>query len=77
MKIDSLSYEEALIELENILKELEDDECTLNESINKFKKGMLLYNYCNKLLLKAEGEVKIVLEDEDGKLIEDNFLMEG
>lgn len=77
MKIDNLSYEEALVKLEEILKELEEDKYTLKESIDKFKKGVSLYNHCNKLLLKAEGEVKIILEDKDGKLVEDNFLMEG
>lgn len=77
MKIDNLSYEETLIELEKILKELEANECTLNESIDKFKKGISLYNHCNQLLSKAEGEVKIVLEDGNGNIIEEDFLVEG
>lgn len=77
MKIDNLSYEETLIELEKILRELEGDEYTLNESIDKFKKGISLYNHCDKLLSKAEGEVKIVLKDNKGNITDEEFLMEG
>lgn len=77
MKINDLSYEETLAELENILKELEGDECTLNESIDKFKKGVSLYNYCNQLLSKAEGEVKIVLKDTNKNITDEEFFMEG
>ena len=77
MKIDNLSYEETLNELEEILKKLEDGESTLNDSIDKFKKGIALYNHCNELLSKAEGEVKIVLKDRDGETRDEEFLMEG
>ena len=77
MKINKLSYEETLIELEKILKELEADECTLNDSVDKFKQGIALYNHCNELLNKAEGEVKIVLEDSEGNTKDEKFVMEG
>ena len=63
MDISKLSYEEALSRLEDLLKELENEDCLLDDSINKFKEGMLLYNHCNNLLKKAEGEVKIILDE--------------
>lgn len=77
MKKDNLTYEEAITELECILKELEDDNCTLNESLEKFKKGVQLYNYCNELLYKAEGEIKVLLKDDNGDLVDTLFPMEG
>lgn len=77
MKVDNLSYEETLVKLEKILKELESEECNLNESIEKFKQGVSLYNHCNKLLSKAEGEVEIVLEDHNGNITDEDFSMEG
>ena len=77
MKIDNLSYEETLKELEEIIKELEDGESTLEANINKFKKGIDLYNHCNDLLTKVEGEVKIVLKDTNGSIKDEEFLMEG
>lgn len=72
-----LTYEEAMSKLELILKELEEDNCTLDESIKKFKDGVQLYNYCNELLNRAEGEIKILLEDEKGELLDEEFPMEG
>lgn len=77
MKKNNLTYEEAIAMLESILKELEDDSCTLNESVDKFKKGVQLYNYCNELLSKAEGEIKILLKDDNGDLKDVEFPMEG
>lgn len=77
MKKNNLTYEEAIAMLESILKELEDHSCTLNESVDKFKKGVQLYNYCNELLSKAEGEIKILLKDDNGNLKDVEFPMEG
>lgn len=77
MKINKLTYEETISELEKILEDLERDECTLDESIDKFKKGIELYNHCNGLLEKAEGEVKILLKDDNGNMIDTEFPMEG
>jgi exodeoxyribonuclease VII small subunit len=71
----NLSYEDALVSLEKILIELEDEDCTLEESIAKFKKGIELYNYCNNILKAAEGEVKVLLGEEDS-LVEYDFLKE-
>lgn len=77
MKIIDLTYEETISKLENILEDLEDDECTLNESVDKFKKGVALYNHCNNLLSKAEGEIKILLKDDNGNMVDVEFPMEG
>lgn len=76
MKIDNLSYEETITELENVLKELEADECTLSESVERFKRGITLYNHCNELLSKAEGDIKIILKDNNGNITDEEFLME-
>ena len=77
MKKSKLTYEETISELESILEDLEGDGCTLNESIDKFKKGMELYNYCNDLLSQAEGEIKILLKDDNGNIVDAEFPMEG
>lgn len=77
MEINNLSYEEAVSKLEKILKELEEDDCTLKDSLDKFKKGIELYNYCNELLSKADGEIKILLRDDGINMTEVEFPMEG
>ncbi|WP_353095880.1 exodeoxyribonuclease VII small subunit [Tissierella praeacuta] len=76
MKDKKLTYEEAVSQLEVILKELEDDNCTLDESMDKFKKGIQLYNYCNELLSKTEGEINVLLKDSDGDMTEVKFPVE-
>lgn len=73
MDINDLTYEEAISKLENILVDLEDSKNTLNESLDKFKNGIQLYDHCNGLLSKAEGEIKILLKDDDGNLKDMEF----
>lgn len=75
MEINKLSYEEAIEELQNILNCLEKDDQTLNESLEMFKKGIEVYKHCNNILTKTEGEIKILL-DEDNSLDEVDFLRE-
>jgi len=76
MKIEDLTYEEALKELEDIVEELEKNQLTLEESLKKFKRGVELYKYCNRVLTQIEGEVKILLKDDYGNLDEDDFFVE-
>lgn len=71
-----LSYEEAIEKLNEILEDLEKDDCTLDQSIKKFKEGIKLYNYCNNLLSKAEGEVTLLLKDNLDEIEEVEFPME-
>ncbi|NLW40214.1 MAG: exodeoxyribonuclease VII small subunit [Tissierellia bacterium] len=72
----NLSYEEALKELEQIIEELEEDNLSLKDSLEKFKRGVFLYNYCNEILRNVEGEIKILIEDENGDLEEKDFYLE-
>lgn len=76
MKIENMSYEEAMEELEKIIKELEDDNLSLKDSMDKFKQGMSLYKYCNEIINNMEGEIKILMEDKEGLLKEEDFPME-
>ena len=39
MKTNSLTYEEAVLKLEGILKELESGDCSINDTMEKFKMG--------------------------------------
>ncbi|MDR7856150.1 exodeoxyribonuclease VII small subunit [Tissierella sp.] len=77
METNSLTYEEAVSKLESILKELESGNCSINDTIEKFKNGVELYNYSNDLLLKAEGEIKILLKDDGRSMKEVLFPTEG
>ena len=76
MEDKKISYEHALKELEEIVEKLEIDKASLNESVEMFKKGVELYKYCNSLLSKAEGEVKLILNDSNDSLVEMDFFEE-
>ncbi len=56
--IDSLSFEEALSELEGIVRRLEQGSAKLEESIFAYQRGEALRKHCEKLLAKAQGEVE-------------------
>lgn len=68
-----LTFEEAIENLEKIVGELESGELPLDKSVDSFKKGMELSNYCNKLLEDAEKTISILVEQKDGSIKEENF----
>ncbi len=57
------NFETALKELEDIIKELENKELSLQENIDKFKRGTELLQYCKKFLADAEISVKKIIDD--------------
>lgn len=72
MKIKDMYYEEGYEKLQRLLEELESGELKLQESVERFKEAMDIYEHLRELLTKAEGEVKVTLE-KDGNLQEENF----
>ena len=41
--------------------------------MKKFKNGIELAKYCNETLEQAEKQISILLEDENGEMVEENF----
>ncbi len=66
MSEKSLSFEQAVVELEEIVKKLEKGELSLEESINFFQRGVELTRYCSKKLDEAERSITMLIEGEDG-----------
>ena len=59
------SFEEALIKLERITKELEEGDLSLEESLKYFDEGVKLAEYCNGKLNDAQKKVEILLKKND------------
>lgn len=76
MDLNKLTYEEAIKELEEIIGFLEGENYSLNDAVDKFKSGVILYKYCNSLLSKAEGEIKILLDCEEQNFEDFNLVKE-
>lgn len=59
---EPLTFEEALKQLENTVKELEDEEITLEASVELYEKGLKLSRFCTEFLEKAELRIEQVNE---------------
>ena len=62
--VEELTYEEALVELEEIVSALEGEQNKLEESIELFERGQALAARCSALLEAAELKVRQVAGDE-------------
>ncbi|HEY52762.1 MAG TPA: exodeoxyribonuclease VII small subunit [Caldilineae bacterium] len=56
--ISDLTFEQALAELQSIVQELESGDGSLDESLARYERGMILAQRCNDLLDKAELRVR-------------------
>ncbi len=59
-KEEQLSFEDALKKLETVVDKLEDDQVSLEESVNLFEEGTRLSAYCSSILEKAELRIEKV-----------------
>jgi len=59
------SFEEALDQLEQITKDLEEGDLPLEDSLKHFDEGVKLAAYCNKKLGDAQKKVDILLKKDD------------
>ena len=57
------NFESNLINLEKIVSELESGQLSLEESLEKYKKGIDLVKKCNTIIKNAEKEVQRLTED--------------
>ncbi|GAB4266354.1 MAG: hypothetical protein Kow0080_07600 [Candidatus Promineifilaceae bacterium] len=65
---ENLTFETALIELQNIVNQLENGDLTLEKSLQLFERGQQLATYCTKQL--DEATLKIEQLTADGEIIE-------
>ena len=63
LKVDELSYEQALTELEMIVSSLEVNKLSLEDSLALFERGQVLTKHCIELLDKAELRIKKLSAD--------------
>ena len=70
---ENLNFEETMKELEEIVQELEKGELNLDDSIQKFEKGMELSKSASKYLEDAEKKITILVKDKEGNLEEQDF----
>lgn len=58
------TFEQSMEELEKIVSTLEDGECSLDEAVKLFEKGVKISNECHTALDKAEQKIRILTESD-------------
>jgi exodeoxyribonuclease VII small subunit len=66
--IASLSFEEALAALENIVRGLESGQQKLEDAISAYERGAALKAHCEAKLAQAEARVAAIVAKADGTL---------
>ncbi|NCF65201.1 MAG: exodeoxyribonuclease VII small subunit [Chloroflexi bacterium] len=67
-EIETLAFEQALLELEETVAKLEAGDLTLDASLALYERGQKLAAHCNKLLEKASLRVEQLTAD--GEIVE-------
>lgn len=76
-KKSSLTFEEATVRLEEIVKQLEKGSISLDESLKLYEEGVSLVRFCNGELDKAESKIKMLVSNENGEIIEKDFSIDA
>ncbi|MEL6801815.1 MAG: exodeoxyribonuclease VII small subunit [Pseudomonadota bacterium] len=66
-KIDEMSFEDAMRELEAIVTQLDSGNVELEKSITLYERGAVLKAHCEAKLKDAEEKVAAITLDQDGK----------
>ena len=66
--IAALSFEDALKQLEDIVKELESGQSKLDDAIGAYERGSLLKAHCEAKLREAQARVEKISKAADGAL---------
>jgi exodeoxyribonuclease VII small subunit len=62
------TFEASLNELERIVKQLEDGDMPLEESLKLFEDGVRLSRECRERLTNAERRIEVLMKDADGAI---------
>lgn len=70
---EEISFEQALNELETIVKGLESGSSDLEKAIKDYEKGNNLIKICEKKLNDAKLKVEKIIKNSDGNFATENF----
>jgi exodeoxyribonuclease VII small subunit len=66
--IAKLSFEDALGELEKLVRQLEDGKAKLDDAISSYERGALLKRHCEAKLRAAQARIEQIAVGEAGKI---------
>ena len=72
--IEKMSFEKAMAELETIVSDLENGSIELEESIEKYQRGIQLKKHCDQKLKEANMKIDQIEIDKNGNVTEKPFI---
>ncbi|MDR3180236.1 MAG: exodeoxyribonuclease VII small subunit [Holosporaceae bacterium] len=66
--ISKMEFEDAIKELENIVKILEEGRSTLKESVALYERGTVLKKHCDGILESTQLKINQISSDRDGNI---------
>lgn len=66
--VETLSFEQALVELQNIVSGLETGESALEQSIEAYERGIALKKHCENKLRDAQAKIEKISLTQDGNV---------
>ncbi len=66
--IAALSFEDALAELDKIVRQLEEGRGKLDDAIGAYERGALLKRHCDAKLREAQAKVERIVLNADGSV---------
>lgn len=68
MKEQPIRFEEAMLNLEEVVQKLETGDVPLEDAITLYKKGMELSSFCHEKLQDAEKQLISIIDKDDEKI---------
>ena len=59
------TFEQAIVKLESVSKQLEDPSTSLDNAISAFEEGISLIRFCKDTLSKAEAKISVLTDGDD------------
>ncbi|MDR2067961.1 MAG: exodeoxyribonuclease VII small subunit [Holosporaceae bacterium] len=75
--IDKMEFEDALHELEEIVKILEEGKSSLKVSVDLYERGTLLKKHCDKILESVQLRINQISSDKNGVISVEPIEMEA
>ncbi|MXO85194.1 exodeoxyribonuclease VII small subunit [Altererythrobacter aurantiacus] len=66
-EISNLSFEDALKQLEGVVRQLENGDVPLDDSIDLYERGEALRKHCQARLDAAQARIQRIVTDDQGK----------
>lgn len=71
--LESLNFEDALMQLENIVRELEAGRIKLDDAVEAYEKAVKLKQFCENKLKSAQIKIEKIEINKDGEISTSNF----